>query len=226
MAHGLKLDVIAEGVETAAQLAFLRRHRCDQMQGYYFSRPLAVDKLEQLLWDDARLPALDETNSPLDTVLLLDDEPEVLAALRALLEPDGYRVLSAATAAEGFELMALHQVQVIICDPREEMTSGTGFLDRVKDLYPDALRIVLSACSETESVIAAINRGAVHRYYTKPWDSAGLRSDVHDAFRHYWMLHDLREERRELELAAVRPHVTPAQAAPASVERESSRSTP
>jgi diguanylate cyclase (GGDEF)-like protein len=226
MAHGLKLDVVAEGVETAAQLAFLRRHRCDQMQGYYFSRPLAVDQLERLLWEDARLPVVDEPSAPLDTLLLVDAEPEVLTALRELLEPDGYRVLSAATTAEGFELMALHQVQVIVCDPRDDMTSGAGFLDRVKDLYPDALRIVLSACTETESVIAAINRGAVHRYYTKPWDSAALRSDVHDAFRHYWLLHDLREERRELELAAARPPVTPTQSGRASVERESSRSMP
>ena len=42
MGHSLNLTVIAEGVETAAQLAFLRRHQCDQIQGYYFSRPLSV----------------------------------------------------------------------------------------------------------------------------------------------------------------------------------------
>jgi EAL domain-containing protein (putative c-di-GMP-specific phosphodiesterase class I) len=40
MAEGLRLGVIAEGVETAEQLAFLRRQRCREVQGYYFSRPL------------------------------------------------------------------------------------------------------------------------------------------------------------------------------------------
>jgi diguanylate cyclase (GGDEF)-like protein/PAS domain S-box-containing protein len=49
MAHGLRLKVIAEGVETAAQLAYLRRHRCDQIQGYFFSRPLPVAELEEIL---------------------------------------------------------------------------------------------------------------------------------------------------------------------------------
>jgi EAL domain-containing protein (putative c-di-GMP-specific phosphodiesterase class I) len=43
MAHNLSLKVIAEGVETEAQLAFLAEHRCDQIQGYYFSRPLSAD---------------------------------------------------------------------------------------------------------------------------------------------------------------------------------------
>jgi diguanylate cyclase (GGDEF)-like protein len=55
LAHGLHLDVVAEGVETAAQVAFLREHRCDQMQGFFFSRPLPVSELEQLLGDGARL---------------------------------------------------------------------------------------------------------------------------------------------------------------------------
>jgi len=49
MAHTLKLEVIAEGVETAAQLEYLRSHRCDQIQGYYFSRALPLPELEKML---------------------------------------------------------------------------------------------------------------------------------------------------------------------------------
>jgi diguanylate cyclase (GGDEF)-like protein/PAS domain S-box-containing protein len=49
LAHSLRLQVIAEGVETAEQLAFLRAHGCDQMQGYYFSRPIAADVFERML---------------------------------------------------------------------------------------------------------------------------------------------------------------------------------
>jgi diguanylate cyclase (GGDEF)-like protein/PAS domain S-box-containing protein len=57
MAHSLKLTVIAEGVETTEQLTYLRRHRCDQIQGYYFSRPLSAPAMEWMLLDRARKAA-------------------------------------------------------------------------------------------------------------------------------------------------------------------------
>ena len=57
MAHGLKLEVIAEGVETEAQLAYLKRHHCDHIQGYYFSRPLPVQELEHFPGEEKCLPA-------------------------------------------------------------------------------------------------------------------------------------------------------------------------
>lgn len=57
MAHSLKLEVIAEGVETAEQLTYLRDHRCDHIQGYYFSKPLALRELEQLLRSQKALAA-------------------------------------------------------------------------------------------------------------------------------------------------------------------------
>jgi EAL domain-containing protein (putative c-di-GMP-specific phosphodiesterase class I) len=59
MAKSLNLKVIAEGVEDEAQMAFLRAHQCDEIQGYYFSRPLAVDKVAEKLRGEA-LPALAE----------------------------------------------------------------------------------------------------------------------------------------------------------------------
>ncbi|MET3130795.1 diguanylate cyclase (GGDEF)-like protein/PAS domain S-box-containing protein [Oxalobacteraceae bacterium GrIS 1.11] len=192
MAHSLKLEVIAEGVETAAQLAYLRRHRCDQIQGYYFSRPLPVDELERLLREEKRLPASEmQTGVQRRTVLLVDDEAAVLSALQRLLRQDGYHVLSAQSAAEGFELLALHSVQVILCDQRMPNMSGTQFLDIVKDLYPQTFRIVLSGYTDLETIMEAVNRGAIYRFYTKPWDNKVLRDNIREAFRHYWLLHDL-----------------------------------
>jgi diguanylate cyclase len=59
MAKGLNLKVIAEGVETEAQMAFLRTHHCDEIQGYYFSKPLAVDKVaDKLRGDPAEVKVL------------------------------------------------------------------------------------------------------------------------------------------------------------------------
>ncbi|MES2949611.1 MAG: EAL domain-containing protein [Pseudomonadota bacterium] len=203
MAHSLKLDVIAEGVETEAQLSYLRRNRCDQIQGFFFSRPLPVLELERLMLEDKRLPLPPgQSHGPQNTVLLVDDEPHVLTALKRLLRADGYHILSANSAAEGFELLALHPVQVILCDQRMPHMSGTLFLDRVKDLYPDTFRIVLSGYTDLESIMDAINRGAIYRFYTKPWDNKVLRDNVFEAFRHYWLLHDIPDGHSGLESTA------------------------
>jgi EAL domain-containing protein (putative c-di-GMP-specific phosphodiesterase class I) len=56
LAHNLKLAVIAEGVENVEQLDYLRRHGCDEIQGYYFSRPLPAEQFEQLLHQRLALP--------------------------------------------------------------------------------------------------------------------------------------------------------------------------
>jgi diguanylate cyclase (GGDEF)-like protein/PAS domain S-box-containing protein len=190
MAHSLKLEVVAEGVETAAQLAYLRRHGCDHIQGYYFSRPLPVAELEQMLRAEKRLPASDpDVRASQKTLLLVDDEADVLSALQHVLRQDGYHILTAQSAAEGFELLALHTVHIVLCDQRMPVMSGTVFLDRVKDLYPDTLRIILSGYTDLQLSLYAINRGAIYRFYTKPWGDEVLRDNIREAFRHYGKLH-------------------------------------
>jgi EAL domain-containing protein (putative c-di-GMP-specific phosphodiesterase class I) len=64
MAHTLKLEVIAEGVETLEQLAYLRLHGCDQIQGYYFSRPLAAPQVEALLLSGKHIPISEGESKP------------------------------------------------------------------------------------------------------------------------------------------------------------------
>jgi EAL domain-containing protein (putative c-di-GMP-specific phosphodiesterase class I) len=61
LAHSLRLEVIAEGVETEEQAEFLRAHGCDQMQGYLFSRPVAADEFGELLRARASLPDAHES---------------------------------------------------------------------------------------------------------------------------------------------------------------------
>jgi len=73
MGHSLNLRVVAEGVETAEQLDYLRRHRCDEIQGYYFSRPVPAAEFEAMLQDEKRLaPALD---AALDAAVLIAAAP-------------------------------------------------------------------------------------------------------------------------------------------------------
>lgn len=188
--HSLDLDVIAEGVETAAQLAYLGSHRCDQIQGYYFSQPLPSAQFEQLLRANTGLVLPTGTTTiPTRTLLIIDDEPHVLTSLSRLLRQDGYHILTASGASDAFNLLAQNRVHVILCDQRMEEMSGTDLLDRVKDMYPDTFRIILSGYTDLASILEAVNRGSLYRFYTKPWDNATLRENLRAAFRHYWQLH-------------------------------------
>ncbi|HEX8479426.1 MAG TPA: EAL domain-containing protein, partial [Telluria sp.] len=208
MAHSLHMEVVAEGVESRAQMAYLRRNRCDDIQGFHFSRALPPGDLARLVRDNAERPEAPASyDGNLETVLVVDDDIEVLASLHRLFRRDGYRVLTAASPAEGFELLALYPVHVILCDQRMPAMNGTGFLSKVKELYPDTIRIILSSDTRVDEVLDAINRGAVYRFYTKPLVDAELREHLRHAFRHYWAAHapyDDRKSPREEEQPAAR----------------------
>lgn len=192
MARSLGLQVVAEGVETESQLACLARRRCDQIQGYYFSRPLPAAQFEALLREGRRLaPAQGEPLPLTPTLLLVDDEPLVLAALERLLQADHYRILTATCAAQAFDHLARQPVHLLLCDQRMEGMSGTELLDRVKCLYPDTFRIILSGQAELATIMDGVNRGALYRFYTKPWDNQVLRENIRAAVRHYWQVHGL-----------------------------------
>jgi len=190
MAHSLKLRVIAEGVESRPQLEYLRRNRCDEIQGYYFSRPLNAADMGELVEAGKSLPPDPNLADPdVQTLLIVDDDVNVLSSLHRLLRRDGYRILTAVSPQEGFDLLALHPVQVVVCDQRMPLMSGTEFLSKVKEMYPDTIRIILSGYTSLAAMLDSINRGAIYRFYTKPWDDAELRDNIRLAFHHYWLLH-------------------------------------
>jgi EAL domain-containing protein (putative c-di-GMP-specific phosphodiesterase class I)/CheY-like chemotaxis protein len=185
LAHNLKLKVVAEGVETEAQMNYLRTHGCDEIQGFYFSRPLPAADFAQLLTQRKVFALPSPMASERKTLLLVDDETNILSALKRLLRRDGYEILAAGSAKEGFELLATHEVQVILSDQRMPEMNGTEFLARVRELYPDTIRIVLSGYTDLNSITESINRGSIYRFLTKPWDDDMLRQHVREAFRHY-----------------------------------------
>ena len=189
LAHSLRQTVIAEGVETHAQLNFLRRHDCDEMQGYLFSRPLPAEEFTRLLRNGSRLELPQPAGDSNRTLLIVDDEPSVLRSLERVLRRDGYHILSATSGAEGLELLARHDVQVIISDQRMPGMSGTEFLCRAWRLYPDTVRILLTGYVDFDALTDAINRGAVLKFLTKPWDNDLLRKHIEDAFRYQEALH-------------------------------------
>jgi EAL domain-containing protein (putative c-di-GMP-specific phosphodiesterase class I)/CheY-like chemotaxis protein len=188
--NSMGLELVVEGVETEAQLGWLRRYRCEKIQGYYFSPPLTAAAFEQILRDRKCLPP-DAASARIGTktLLIVDDESNIASAVIRLLRREGYRILAAHSAAEAFELLALNAVQVIVSDHRMPVMTGAEFLGKVKSLYPDTVRILFSGYVEMEALTDAVNRGAVYRFLLKPWDDAVLRETIRAAFQYYWLTH-------------------------------------
>jgi len=185
MAHRLNLKVVAEGIETQGQFNYLRAQGCDEMQGNFFSPAVAKETFESQLRDHKHVSVPEPPSADQRTLLLVDDESGIRAALTRMLRGDGYRILTASNGAEGLEVLAVNPVQVIISDQRMPGMSGTEFLNVVKELYPDTVRIILSGYTDIEVVTESVNRGAVFKFLTKPWDDDLLREQVRDAFRRH-----------------------------------------
>lgn len=183
MGHRLEMKIIAKGVESEAELGFLRRNQCDFFQGFLFGAPQPASQLDELIRHRFPRPEAFATARPERTLLLVDDEENVLRSLARLFRRDGYRVLAASSVREAFDLLASNPVQVIVSDQRMPDMSGTEFLGRVRDLYPDTVRMVLSGYTDLKSITEAINRGAIYRFLTKPWDDDELRGHILAAFR-------------------------------------------
>jgi diguanylate cyclase (GGDEF)-like protein/PAS domain S-box-containing protein len=189
LAHSLKLSVIAEGVESEAQLNFLRRRDCDEMQGFYFSRPVTAVEFEQMLRERRKLEFATTESLPGRTLLLVDDEPGILSALKRLFRREGYTLLTAQSGAEALELLACQAVGVIISDARMPGMSGGELLGKVREMYPDSIRMMLSGYTDLKSVTSAVNRGELFCFLTKPWDDKELVDTVRDAFHQYKVRH-------------------------------------
>ncbi|WP_404360097.1 response regulator [Methylotuvimicrobium sp. KM1] len=143
-----------------------------------------------------------DLESPSERVLLLvDDEINILKALKRSLRRDGYQILTANSGAEGLELLGRQRVGVILSDQRMPHMTGAEFLSEVKVLYPDTMRIMLSGYTDLESVTNAINEGAIYKFLTKPWEDDLLRDNIRIAFEHYEMALDNRRLTAELQHA-------------------------
>lgn len=119
--------------------------------------------------------------SSVPTVLTVDDEPSVLSALRRVFRAQGITTLQATSAAEGLALLTSHPVDLVISDMRMPGMDGAQFLEQVKASDESIGRILLTGYADISSTIAAINKGAIHRYIAKPWDDQDLVLVVREA---------------------------------------------
>jgi two-component system probable response regulator PhcQ len=134
-------------------------------------------------------------------LLIVDDEPNVLSALRRmLLNPAAPPALPDPTLTaftspiEALEHVGNHPVDLVISDYRMPVMDGVTFLTRVRELQPDAARIILSAYADMEAIVRAVNEAGIFRFVSKPWSDTELKAVVAQVLAH----RDLLVENRRL----------------------------
>jgi two-component system response regulator HupR/HoxA len=153
------------------------------------------------------------------TVLIVDDEPRVLDAVEAILAAE-FRVLRAEGGEQALERLRSAEIAVILTDYRMPGMNGVELLRRSQELAPDALRIVLTAYTDVDSLMEAINAGRIYHFVPKPWDPNELRVIVRRAAERYALARDNARLREELEVAynALRREVSEVRERPASFD--------
>jgi DNA-binding NtrC family response regulator len=129
-----------------------------------------------------------------DTILIVDDEPNVVTAIKRIFIHDPYEIFSGGSASEGMEILRSHPVKVVISDERMPGVTGSEFLSTVREQFPNTIRIMLTGHASINTAMKAVNEGEIYRFLTKPWDDVELRLTVQTALDKY----NLEEENRRL----------------------------
>ena len=109
------------------------------------------------------------------TILICDDDPDVRAALRRTLRD--YDIVEAGSPREALDVMKTQTFDAVVSDySMDSDADGLDLLHLVKVQYPDTVRFLVTANRDLEVAVRAVNEGAVHRYFLKPWNDDKLRS--------------------------------------------------
>ena len=129
------------------------------------------------------------------TLLCVDDEANILSALKRLFRPYGYNIFTATSGKEGLALLETEHVDLVISDMRMPEMNGAQFLEQVKNRWPNTVRLLLTGYAEMSATVDAINKGGIYRYISKPWDDTAMVDLVREALERL----QLEREKRRLE---------------------------
>lgn len=132
------------------------------------------------------------------TLLLVDDEPNILSALQRLFRPLGYRILTAPGGAEGLALLEREQIDLIISDMRMPHMDGAEFLEQAAQRWPQVVRILLTGYADLGSAVAAVNKGNIYRYLSKPWEDNDIKITVQQALEKKFLEARVAEQNAQL----------------------------
>lgn len=102
-------------------------------------------------------------------ILCVDDEPNILRALKWLLQKE-FEVITSTNGHEALDIVRKEDFDVVISDQRMPEMSGVDFLRQVRDIAPRAIRILLTGYSDMQAVLRSVNESEIFRYINKPWN--------------------------------------------------------
>ncbi|MGQ0711474.1 MAG: HD domain-containing phosphohydrolase [Rhodoferax sp.] len=125
-------------------------------------------------------------------ILLVDDEANILTALKRVFRTLDCVVHTADSGRAGLQVLAHEKIDLVISDMRMPHMSGAEFLHQVRRHDPSIVRVLLTGHSDMDETIAAINRGEIFRYLSKPWDEREVLLVVKQALENRRLLDDKR----------------------------------
>jgi DNA-binding NtrC family response regulator len=111
-------------------------------------------------------------------ILLVDDEPNVLSALRRVFHHENYEVTTCQDPKQALEKFGSEQFHLIISDYMMPGINGGELLRQARVLRPDMIRIMLTGHADVNAVVSAVKSGAVYKFILKPWNDDDLRVTV------------------------------------------------
>lgn len=114
-------------------------------------------------------------------ILLLDDEANILSALKRLLRKEGWKIHTFTDAEEAIRALQTTTYSVIVSDYKMPAMDGVAFLQFARQMQPDAIRMMLSGYGDRQSMITAINRAEIYRFLSKPWEDYEIQAATRSA---------------------------------------------
>ncbi len=144
----------------------------------------------------------DSSQNSVERVLILDDEEMVLTSLRSFLELEtDYEIVTFTSATEALEYTKKNKINLVVSDYLMPDMDGISFLAKVKEIDPNATRIILTGYADKENAIKAINEVSLFQYIEKPWDNDNLKLVIRNGIDKQKLLSELESKVVEIKKA-------------------------
>ncbi len=123
-------------------------------------------------------------------ILCVDDEPNILSALRRMFMLAGFVVEEATSGAQALQKLEQNEFHLVLSDMQMPEMNGAELLAQVRQRWPKVMRLMLTGTSDLKTAISAINEGEIYRYLTKPWNDEEVVSTIKSALERYALVHE------------------------------------